>query len=109
MRDVTHDEIRAIQRGKAAFATDVARVVQTIAQRHRAVGTPLTWQLIREIREETLADLGLAARWPASLLEQDAADAVVPPQDGSLSAEDIRTLCDLARPVADVYEDTIPR
>lgn len=104
---MTHDEIRALQRGQAAFAADVARVVQTIAQRHRAVGTPLTWQLIREIREETLADLGLAARWPAVLLEQVAADAVVPSQDGGLSAEDISALCDLARPVGLVYGDTI--
>lgn len=107
MEDVTHDELIAIRRGQAAFATDVALVVQTIARRHRAVGTPLTWQLIREIREETLADLGLAARWPAALLEQVAADAVVPSQDGALSAEDISSLCDLARPVGLVYGDTI--
>jgi len=50
-------------------ALDIRRVVHAIAGRYKARGLPLTWRLLHEIENEALADLGLAARHDAKLLD----------------------------------------
>jgi hypothetical protein len=50
-------------------ALDIRRVVHAIAGRYKARGLPLTWRLLHEIENEALADLGLAARHDARLLD----------------------------------------
>ncbi|MFM0046085.1 hypothetical protein PQR05_30155 [Paraburkholderia sediminicola] len=105
---MTNDETLAIQRGQAMFVADVGRVVATIAERHRATGAPLTWQLVREIREEALADIGLAGRWPAQVLDELCSIDLAPPLDGPLRQQDLATLGELGRPIANVFRDTIP-
>lgn len=105
---LTRDELLAVQRGRATFLADVNHVVATIAERHRAAGAQLTWHLVRDIREEALADIGLAARWPAELLNDLALAAVVPPLDGPLSAADFDSLCGFTRQIADTFCDATP-
>src|SRR5260370_31842001 len=97
---MTQDEILAVQRGRAAFLSDVERVVRVIAERHRAQGAPLTWQLVRDIRDEALADIGLAARWPAEEIQRLAEATSLPQADGWISPNQIENLCDLARPLS---------
>jgi hypothetical protein len=86
------------------FHRDAERVVRIIAERHRASGAVLTWQLVREIREEALADIGLASRWPAQLLDALAAASVVPPLDGWLSQDEMESLCDFAKPIRETFD-----
>lgn len=105
---LTNDEVLAVQRGRAAFLADVGRVVGTIAERHRAAGALLTWQLVRDILEEALADIGLAARWPVALLEEVAAAAAVPPLDGCLTDSDMSTLSDVGRPIVITFRRARP-
>ena len=50
-------------------ALDIRRVVHAIAGRYKTRGLPLTWRLLHEIENEALADLGLAARHDARLLD----------------------------------------
>jgi hypothetical protein len=50
-------------------ALDIRRVVHAIAGRYKTRGLPLTWRLLHEIENEALADLGLAARHDAKLLD----------------------------------------
>jgi len=88
---------------RAAFRADVTQIVRVIAQRHRASGAALTWQLVRDVREEALADIGLASRWPISMIEQLAAASPVPPSDGQLTAADVDGLRDLAAPIREIY------
>ncbi|MBN3761267.1 hypothetical protein G3O01_10600 [Burkholderia sp. Ac-20365] len=77
--------------------------MHTIAQRYRSNGAGLTWQLVRDIREEALADLGLAARWPGEMIERVASASPIPPLDGWIGPAEIGGLCDLARTIADVF------
>jgi hypothetical protein len=100
---MTNDELLAVQRGRAAFLADVDRVVRVIAERHRAQGAPLTWQLVRDICDEALADIGLAARWPAERIEQLAVATSLPPVDSWLTPADTENLFDLARPIAQTF------
>ena len=89
---------------RAAFARDVAVIVRIIAERHRAGSACLTWQLVREIREEALADLGLASRWPVELLDELVAEFPVPPFEGVLSSVEMDSLCEFARPIRDTFQ-----
>ena len=50
-------------------ALDIRRVIHAIAGRYKTRGLPLTWRLLHEIENEALADLGLAARHDARLLD----------------------------------------
>ncbi|CAE6870128.1 hypothetical protein R69746_08354 [Paraburkholderia aspalathi] len=49
-----NDDQIMLQAQNAGFNADVAYVVRTIAASHRARGAVLTWQLVRDIREEAL-------------------------------------------------------
>jgi len=102
--EINDEESGFLQR--AAFLADATRVVRVIAQRHCASGAALTWQLIRDIREEALADIGLASRWPAQMIDQLAATSSVSPLDGRVMAEEAVTLCELATPIWTAFEES---
>ncbi|MGF6726864.1 hypothetical protein P3T43_006256 [Paraburkholderia sp. GAS41] len=101
---ITEEEL-AIRRGHAIFRADVERVVRVIAERHHASHALLTRQLMREILEETLADIGLAARWPAQLLTALSVEAKIPPNDDLLTSDDAIAAGDFGRLVARVFAD----
>jgi len=103
LEGLTRDELLAVQRGRAAFQADVGRVVRNIAERHFSAGEQLTWQLIRDIREEVLADLGLAARWPTDLFDELTTATAIPRLDGCPTEDDIGTLAWFGRPIAMVF------
>jgi hypothetical protein len=98
---ITEQEL-AIRRGHAVFRADVERVVRVIAERHRASHAPLNRQLPREILEETLADIGLAARWPAQLINALSLEATIPPGDNLLTSADAVAAGDFGKLVASV-------
>jgi hypothetical protein len=101
---LVQDETCLSSQQLAAFDADLAQVLRTIAERYASNGAGLTWQLVRDIREETLADLGLAARWPVEVLERVATHSGVPPLDGWIVPAEIGGLCDLARNIANVFQ-----
>ena len=98
---ITEEEL-AIRRGHAVFRADVERVVRVIAERHRACGALLTRQLMRDILEETLADIGLAARWPAQLIDARLLEITIPPGDDVLTSGDAVAAGDFGKLVARV-------
>ncbi|WP_176060286.1 hypothetical protein [Paraburkholderia sp. BCC1876] len=103
LEELSRDEVLAEQRAQAAFLTDVSRVVATIATRHHAASSPLTWQLLRDIREEALAAIGLAARWPAWRLDEIVAASAVPPLDGCPTGAEVGALPVLGRAIAAAF------
>jgi len=50
-------------------ARDLEQIVRHIAQRYIVQQVPLTWRLLHAIEAEALADLGLASRHDASMLQ----------------------------------------
>ncbi|PLZ04461.1 serine/threonine protein kinase [Burkholderia sp. WAC0059] len=52
-----------------AAAHDLEQIVRHIAQRYIAKAVPLTWRLLHAIEAEALADLGLASRHDAHVLD----------------------------------------
>jgi hypothetical protein len=99
---ITEEEL-AIRRGHAVFRADVERVVRVIAERRRACGALLTRQLMRDILDETLADIGLAARWPAHLIDARLLEATIPPGDDVLTSADAVAAGDFGKLVASVF------
>jgi hypothetical protein len=81
-----------------AFWEDVSQIVRTIAQRHRAKSDVLSWQLVRDVCEEALADLGLAARWSTETIDRLASRSPVPPFDGWISTDHAIAMCELDKP-----------
>lgn len=101
--DISLDEDRPTAQQQAAFDADLAKVLNTIVDRYVSKGADLTWQLVRDIQEETFADLGLAARWPVEMIDCAATQSDVPPFDGSITDAEAGGLSRLARVVAAAF------
>lgn len=95
-----------LHRQERAFWEDVSRIVRIIAQRHRARSDVLSWQLVQDVLEEALSDLGLAARWPTETIDRLAARSPVPPFEGWISTDHAIAMCELAKPIVSVFRDS---
>jgi hypothetical protein len=94
---MTDSQIDALDLVGPRFKADIERVARVICERYIAVGTALSWQLLREIEEETLCDLGLLSRWPAEAVAEFADRCEVAPHDGLATADSAAALTGLPR------------
>jgi hypothetical protein len=94
---MTDLQVDSLDLASPRFIADIERVARTICERHTAVDTELSWQLLREIEEETLWDLGLLSRWPAEIIAEFALTCQLAPHDGQVTAEAAAELAGLSR------------
>jgi hypothetical protein len=101
---MTDLQVDSLDLASPRFKADVERVARIISERHITVGIALSWQLLREIEEETLWDLGLLSRWPAETVAEFALTCELAPHDGLISTESAATLKGLSHFIWTLFE-----
>jgi hypothetical protein len=101
---MTDLQVDSLDLASPRFKADVERVARIISERHITVGIALSWQLLREIEEETLWDLGLLSRWPAETVAEFALTCELAPHDGLVTADGAATFTGLSRFICAQFE-----
>ncbi|TCK33477.1 hypothetical protein B0G84_7715 [Paraburkholderia sp. BL8N3] len=84
---MTDEQVATLKLGRDTFQADVQSIARVIVQRHLACGAEPTWQLLRDIVEETLCDLGLISQWGVEPLQALVATLAIPSIDGSITRD----------------------
>jgi hypothetical protein len=101
---MTDREVEHLELGHAAVEADVWRVARVIAERYLTGGATLSWQMLRDIEEETLCDISLLGRWPLESLVHFIGHAEVPPNEDVVDAESARHLTGLPAFIQNLFQ-----